>query len=62
MYQVRHLEEKSAQLDQDSCFPVKRLKLLAAWRDALGLYTERERAALALTEAVTLIAQTGVHG
>ena len=38
----------------------RRLNLLAAWRDALGLYTERERAALALTEAVTLIAQTGV--
>ena len=38
----------------------RRLNVLAAWRDALGLYTERERAALALTEAVTLIAQTGV--
>lgn len=38
----------------------RRLNVLAAWRDALGLYTERERAALALTESVTLIAQTGV--
>jgi AhpD family alkylhydroperoxidase len=38
----------------------RRLNVLAAWRDALGLYTQRERAALALTEAVTLIAQTGV--
>ncbi len=30
----------------------ERLHLLAAWREA-GLYTEKERAALALTEAVT---------
>jgi AhpD family alkylhydroperoxidase len=38
----------------------RRLNLLAAWPEALDLYTERERAALALTEAVTLIAQAGV--
>lgn len=37
----------------------QRLHLLAAWREA-PLYTERERAALALTEAVTLVADTHV--
>lgn len=35
----------------------QRLYLLDAWRES-PLYTERERAALAWTEAVTLIAQT----
>jgi AhpD family alkylhydroperoxidase len=35
----------------------ERLYLLDAWRDS-PLYTERERAALAWTEALTLIAQT----
>ncbi len=35
----------------------ERLYLLNAWREA-PLYTERERAALAWTEAVTLISQT----
>jgi AhpD family alkylhydroperoxidase len=33
----------------------QRLNVLSAWRDT-GFFTERERAALALTEAVTLIA------
>jgi AhpD family alkylhydroperoxidase len=37
----------------------QRLYLLSAWREA-PLYTARERAALALTEAVTLIADTHV--
>ncbi len=36
----------------------ERLYLLSAWRDS-PLYTERERAALAWTEAMTLISQTG---
>ncbi len=36
-----------------------RLYLLDAWRES-PLYTERERAALAWTEAVTLVAQTHV--
>lgn len=36
-----------------------RLHLLAAWRES-PLFTERERAALAWTEAVTLVAQTRV--
>lgn len=32
-----------------------RIYLLNAWEEATGYYTERERAALALTEAVTLL-------
>ncbi len=35
----------------------ERLDLLAAWEEVDGLYTERERAALALTEAVTLLTE-----
>jgi len=35
----------------------ERLHLLAAWRES-PLYTERERAALAWTEALTLLAET----
>jgi AhpD family alkylhydroperoxidase len=38
----------------------QRLDVLRAWREVDGLYTDRERAALALTEAVTLISQDGV--
>jgi len=38
----------------------RRLYVLAAWREAPQLYTDRERAALALAEAVTLIARGGV--
>lgn len=37
----------------------QRIYLLNAWREA-GFYTEAERAALALTEAVTLISTGGV--
>jgi AhpD family alkylhydroperoxidase len=37
----------------------QRLYLLSAWREA-PLYTTRERAALALTEAVTLVSETQV--
>jgi len=37
----------------------ERLYLLDAWRES-SFYTERERAALAWTEAVTLVAQTHV--
>ena len=36
----------------------QRLYLLAAWREA-PCYTERERAALAWTDALTLVAETG---
>lgn len=38
----------------------QRLHLLAAWREAPSFYSDRERAALALTEAVTLVSQTHV--
>jgi AhpD family alkylhydroperoxidase len=38
----------------------RRLDVLAGWREAPGLFTERERAALALTEVVTMIADAGV--
>ena len=37
-----------------------RLHLVTAWREARHFYTPREQAALALTEAVTLIADAGV--
>ena len=38
----------------------RRLDVLAGWQEARGLFTDREQAALALTEAVTLIADRGV--
>jgi AhpD family alkylhydroperoxidase len=38
----------------------RRLDVLSAWREAPDLFTEAERAALAFTEAVTLIADDGV--
>ncbi|MET9426393.1 MULTISPECIES: carboxymuconolactone decarboxylase family protein [unclassified Streptomyces] len=38
----------------------ERLHMVAVWRDAARFFTERERAALALTEAVTLVAAEGV--
>jgi AhpD family alkylhydroperoxidase len=38
----------------------ERLHLLPAWHEAPGLYSERERAALAWTEALTLVAQDHV--
>jgi AhpD family alkylhydroperoxidase len=38
----------------------RRLDVLSAWREAPELYTTRERAALALTEAVTMIGRDGV--
>lgn len=38
--------------------PIERLTLLDAWEES-GLYSERERAALAWTEEVTLIADSG---
>lgn len=37
-----------------------RLHLVAVWREARHFFTEREQAALALTEAVTSIADAGV--
>lgn len=38
----------------------RRLDVLAGWREVPALYDGREQAALALTEAVTRIADTGV--
>ncbi|HET9118807.1 MAG TPA: carboxymuconolactone decarboxylase family protein [Pseudonocardiaceae bacterium] len=38
----------------------RRLDVVAAWREAAGLFTDRERAALAFTEAVTRIGDVGV--
>lgn len=38
----------------------RRLDVLAGWHEAPNLYSERERAALALTEEVTLIGEGGV--
>lgn len=38
----------------------RRLDVLSAWREAPELFTDRERAALAFTEAVTLISEAGV--
>ncbi|MEW2398656.1 carboxymuconolactone decarboxylase family protein [Streptomyces sp. NPDC046862] len=35
----------------------KQLDLLAAWEEAEGIFDERERAALALTEAVTVLTE-----
>ncbi|GKQ38198.1 carboxymuconolactone decarboxylase family protein [Streptomyces sp. A012304] len=37
-----------------------RLHMVAVWREARHFFTEREQAALALTEAITLVADGGV--
>lgn len=47
-------EAREAGVDQ------RKIDLVAAWREAPTLFDEREQAALALTEAVTLIADHGV--
>lgn len=39
---------------------VRRLDVVSAWREARDLYSAREQAALALTEAVTRIGEVGV--
>jgi alkylhydroperoxidase family enzyme len=39
---------------------VEKLALVQAWREAGNLFDERERAALAWAESVTLVATTGV--
>jgi AhpD family alkylhydroperoxidase len=38
----------------------RKLDLIAAWREAPALFSDRERAALAFTEQVTLISEDGV--
>lgn len=40
--------------------PIRKLALISAWREAGATFTDRERAALAWTEAVTLVAETHV--
>ncbi len=50
------MHSREARADGES---ERRLYLVAAWRESL-LFTDRERAAFAWTEAVTLIAQGGV--
>jgi len=40
--------------------PQRQLDLVAAWEEAGDLFTEREQAALAFTEQVTLISEQGV--
>ena len=39
---------------------IEKLALLQAWQEAGGLFSVRERAALAWAESVTLVSQTGV--
>lgn len=41
-------------------FPIEKLALLQAWREAGDLFSNQEKAALAWSESVTLVAQTGV--
>jgi AhpD family alkylhydroperoxidase len=50
-----HMHTQDARKNGES---EERLYLLSAWRES-SLYTPRERAALAWTEALTLVAQTG---
>lgn len=40
--------------------PQRQIDLVAAWREAGTLFSEREQAALAFTEQVTLISEDGV--
>jgi AhpD family alkylhydroperoxidase len=50
-----HMKEARAQGESE-----ERLFLLSAWREAPALFTPKERAALAWTETVTLLARTHV--
>ena len=47
-------EARKASVDQ------RKLDVLSGWREAPGLYSQREGAAIALTEQVTLIGEGGV--
>jgi AhpD family alkylhydroperoxidase len=47
-------EGREAGIDQ------RMLDVLSGWREAPGLYTERQQAAIALTEEMTLIGEAGV--
>jgi AhpD family alkylhydroperoxidase len=44
----------------ESGLAVDKLVLVPVWREAGGVFTQRERAALAWAETVTLVADTGV--
>jgi AhpD family alkylhydroperoxidase len=44
---------------QELGFPQEKINLVVAWQEA-GIFSEREEAALAFTEALTLIAETHV--
>ena len=50
-----HTEEARA-----AGIPQRKIDLIAAWHEAGSMFSEREQAALALTEAVTLISEAGV--
>jgi AhpD family alkylhydroperoxidase len=53
---MHHRDARAAGEDQ------RRLDVLSAWREAPDLFTAEERAALSLTESVTLIAEGGRSG
>lgn len=42
--------------------PVDKIVLIPVWREGGSLFTDREKAALAWTESVTQVAQSGVPG
>jgi AhpD family alkylhydroperoxidase len=44
----------------DASVPARKLMLVPAWQEAGDVFSDRERAALAWTEAVTLVAETRV--
>ena len=52
-----HMHTRDARVAGES---EERLYLLSAWRES-PLYTERERAALGWTDALTLVAETNAH-
>lgn len=45
---------------RDAGVAQRRIDLIAAWREAPGMFSEREQAALAFTEQVTLLSEQGV--
>jgi AhpD family alkylhydroperoxidase len=51
---MHHRDARKAGEDQ------RRLDVLSAWREAPELFSDQERAALAFTEAVTRLGETGV--
>jgi AhpD family alkylhydroperoxidase len=51
---MHHREARAGGADQ------RRLDVLSAWREAPELFTDRERAAIALTESVTVLGRGGV--